>query len=91
MRDEDEDTRPLRFGVFRPKYPGDKPLGQQIKDDEDRYWGVPEVVERTYVGCIYCGREVPEGCPHPSMFACCGEVGHTEVFTERDDDEIQNV
>lgn len=35
MRDEDEETRPLRFGASR----GDrKPLGQQLRDMEDAYW-----------------------------------------------------
>ena len=36
MRDEDEDTMPLRFGAAR----GDrKPLGQQLSEYEDAYFG----------------------------------------------------
>ena len=36
MRDEDDDTRPLRFGASRE----DKvPLGRQLSDAEDRYFG----------------------------------------------------
>jgi hypothetical protein len=26
--------------------------------------------------CVYCGEPVPDGCPHPNVFSCCGEVGH---------------
>ena len=28
--------------------------------------------------CPYCGNEVPDGIDHPSLFACCGELGHAE-------------
>lgn len=38
MRDEDEDTMPLRFGARRDDR---KPLGQQIRDAEDAYWNTP--------------------------------------------------
>ena len=41
MRDEDDDTRPLRFGASR----GDrKPLGQQLSDYEDAYFGNAKVM-----------------------------------------------
>ena len=32
--------------------------------------------------CVYCGREVNDGCPDPAMFVCCGEIGHTEPIEE---------
>ncbi len=32
--------------------------------------------------CVYCGREVNDGCPDPAVFVCCGEVGHTERIDE---------
>lgn len=28
--------------------------------------------------CVYCGKQVNEGCPSPTMFSCCREVGHVE-------------
>jgi hypothetical protein len=36
--------------------------------------------------CVYCGEPVPDGCPHPNVFSCCGEIGHT-VESEADSDE----
>jgi hypothetical protein len=36
--------------------------------------------------CVYCGEPVPDGCPHPNVFVCCGEVGHV-VESEADPDE----
>jgi len=40
MRDEDDDTRQLRFGAAR----GDrKPLGQQLSEYEDAYFGNAKV------------------------------------------------
>lgn len=57
MRDEDEDTRPLRFGASR----GDrKPLGQQIRDDEDAYWA-------NVTNCWDCSHQYPiddDICPN---------------------------
>ena len=32
--------------------------------------------------CVYCGKEVPEGIDHPTLFACCGEIGHVEEDTD---------
>lgn len=32
--------------------------------------------------CVYCGREVNDGCDDPSQFSCCGEVGHTERVSD---------
>jgi hypothetical protein len=26
--------------------------------------------------CPFCGGEMPDGIPHPSMWQCCGEIGH---------------
>jgi hypothetical protein len=40
IRDEDDDTRPLAFGQRRE---GCVPLGQQIRDREDAYWGPGKV------------------------------------------------
>jgi hypothetical protein len=37
--------------------------------------------------CVYCGTEVNDGCPDPSMFSCCGEVGHVEEVDE--DEELE--
>ena len=35
--------------------------------------------------CVYCGNPVPDGCPHPAVFECCGEIGHvTEVDEEKE-------
>lgn len=38
--------------------------------------------------CAYCYREMPEGCDHPNVFACCGEFGH--VVTEKEMEEEAN-
>ncbi len=40
--------------------------------------------------CVYCGREVNDGCPDPSMFSCCGEVGHVERVDEPMDYEAED-
>lgn len=32
--------------------------------------------------CVYCGKAVPGGCPHPNVFPCCGEIGHVEETDE---------
>jgi hypothetical protein len=34
--------------------------------------------------CVYCGKEVPDGCPHPNAFECCGEVGHVEEVQDEE-------
>jgi hypothetical protein len=43
---------------------------------------------RSLFECVYCGKPVPDGCPHPNVFFCCGEVGHTveseEVVASRE-------
>ena len=36
--------------------------------------------------CVYCGKEVPEGIDHPTLFACCGEIGHVEE--NKDENQI---
>ena len=33
-------------------------------------------VEELKHECPYCCKEMNSGCPDPSAFACCGEVGH---------------
>lgn len=33
--------------------------------------------------CVYCGKPMNPGCPHPSQFACCGEVGHVERLNDQ--------
>jgi len=33
-------------------------------------------VEELKHECPYCSKEMNPGCPDPSAFACCGEVGH---------------
>lgn len=35
--------------------------------------------------CPYCGKQVPDGCPDPAVFVCCGEIGHAEK-DEADDE-----
>lgn len=39
--------------------------------------------------CAYCGEPVNDGCPDPSQFACCGEVGHVEQDKLEDEVEAQ--
>jgi hypothetical protein len=33
--------------------------------------------------CCYCGKPMNPGCPHPSQFECCGEVGHVERLNDQ--------
>lgn len=33
--------------------------------------------------CCYCGTPMNPGCPHPSTFECCGEVGHVERLNDQ--------
>jgi hypothetical protein len=34
--------------------------------------------------CVYCGKGVPDGCDHPNVFSCCGEIGHVEEIKEEE-------
>ena len=34
---------------------------------------------RTYYACPYCSKEMPADCPNPTLFSCCGEIGHYKI------------
>lgn len=73
LRDEDEDTARPRFGAP----PRDrKPLGQQIRDREDRYWCGPQAP------CTVCGAvdDLPRGVEYDE-YVCeaCKDAGVPSV------------
>jgi hypothetical protein len=43
--------------------------------------------ESAEMECPYCGKEVPSGV-EPSMFNCCGEVGHAQPRSSVDEDSV---
>lgn len=75
MRDEDEDTMPLRFGARRDDKPSE---WQRQRDAEDRYWG-----GRPQVPCIKCGAvdDLPRGVEYDEFI--CGSCERVEACDER--------
>ena len=66
------------------------PVSHPLSEFSYSHWNKPDAPEcQTYWRCVYCGKQVPDGCPDPAVFQCCGEVGHVEEYTEEPEEAAE--